>query len=76
MKRHIKKFLRRKPKKVGHPKDDPPEPVFLFNVSEDQPCDLCGDGTQVKPRHEASGIIWICVDAYACIRRQNFRVVE
>ena len=76
MKRHFKRFLRRKPKHEGHPKDDPPEPVFLFAVGEDQPCDLCGDETLVKARHESSGIIWICVDAFACLRRQNFHVVD
>lgn len=76
MKRHIRRFLQRRPKKQGHPKDDPPEPIILFNVSETEPCSLCGDDGDVKARHEHSGIIWICRDAYACIRRQNFRVVE
>lgn len=71
MRKTFKRFRRRKDEQ---PEED--QPAVLIVIQEAQPCALCGDDTDVKALQENSGIIWICTDAHACVRRQNFHVVD
>lgn len=74
--KHVKRFLAgRKAKKEGHPRTEDPEPTFLFDANADQPCDLCGYDAITQPRRETHGVVWVCLDALSCLRRQNLRSV-